>query len=42
MSTTRVPGAHGRQESVSDSLELELQTVINHHVSAQNQTQVLS
>jgi hypothetical protein len=36
-----MPAAHGDQKRVSDSLELELQTAVNHYVDARNQTQVL-
>lgn len=36
-----VPGAHGGQKSVSDSLDLGLQVVINYPVGAENQTPVL-
>ena len=36
-----MPGAHGGQEKVMDSLRLELQMVVSHHVAAGNQTWVL-
>lgn len=36
-----VPGVCGGQKRVSSSLELELRMVLNHHVGAWNQTQVL-
>jgi len=31
-----MPGAHGGQKSVSDPLELELQTVVSHRVDSRN------
>lgn len=37
----RVPGARGGQKSVFESLGLELQIVVSHHVGAGKQTQVL-
>jgi hypothetical protein len=33
--------AYGSQERASDSLGLEFQLVVNHHVGTENQTQVL-
>ena len=41
MFTTCVLGACGGQERVSNALELQLQTVLIHHVGIQNQTKVL-
>lgn len=41
MCTTSLPGALGGQKWVLDTLELESQRVVNHHVSAENQAQVL-
>lgn len=37
----RVPGARGGQKSLSESLELELQTVVSQHVGAGIEPQVL-
>lgn len=34
--TTYVPGAREDQERASDSLELELQIIVNHHVGPEN------
>lgn len=39
--TVLVPGAQEGQKRVSDPLELDLQKVVNHHVSAGKQTWVL-
>lgn len=36
--TMCVSGAHGVLKRASDSLELELQMVVGHHVGARNQT----
>jgi hypothetical protein len=36
-----VPGAHGGQQGMCESLELELCMVISHHVGAGNRTLVL-
>jgi hypothetical protein len=41
MYTTSMPGAFRGWNTVSDPLELELQTVVNHHVSTRNETEVL-
>jgi hypothetical protein len=36
-----VYSVHGDQKRSLDAQELELQTIVNHHVSAGNETQVL-
>jgi hypothetical protein len=36
MSTRYGPGAHRRHERVSDTLDMDLQVVVSHHVSAGN------
>jgi hypothetical protein len=41
MSIIYVSGAHEDQKRASDPLELELQTVVSHHVGSRNQTWVL-
>jgi hypothetical protein len=37
-----MPGTQGGQKIISYVLELEIQMVVNHHVGAGTQTQVLS
>ena len=39
--TAYIPGVHGGQKRVLDSLKLELQTVVSCPVGARNRTQVL-
>lgn len=39
--TIYVPDDHAGQKRVSDNLEMELQTVVSHHMGAGNLTQVL-
>ena len=41
MSIIYVSGAHEDQKRASDPLELELQTVVSHHVGAGDWTQIL-
>lgn len=41
MLTTKVPGTHGGQKRLSDSLELGLQIAVSHNVHAETQTWVL-
>ena len=38
---TRAPNVYRRQKRMPGALELELQMVVSHHMSAWNQTQVL-
>lgn len=39
--TTRVPGAHGGKKKASDPLEMELQTIVSHHVVLGTKPRVL-
>ena len=41
LSTLRITDAHTGQKRVSDSLELEVERVVSHHMNAGNRTRVL-
>lgn len=41
MYTTCVPGAHGSQRRISDTMELELWSVVSHPIGAGNGAQAL-